>query len=51
MRKNYKIASIIRHEIIWAIQEQAEKILKIFSKADPVFVAINLDDFWIGMKG
>jgi len=49
-RKILKV-DIIKHETIWAIQKQAEIILKLFLMAEPMFVAKNLDDFWIGVKG
>ena len=41
----------IRHEAIWATQKQAENITKFYLRAELMFVAISLEDFWVGMKG
>lgn len=46
----FEKVAIIIHETKWAIQNSAEKILKLFWMAKPVFVAKSLDKFWIGMK-
>jgi len=51
MRKFNFIVNNIRHETIWAIQKQTDHFTKFYVKVEPIFVAINLDDFWIGMKG
>jgi len=40
-----------RHEVTWSSQNQTEKLLNIILMVEPVFVAINLDEFWFGMKG
>jgi len=40
-----------KHETLWAIQKYVEIILKLFFMTEPVFVAKNLDNFWIGVKG
>lgn len=49
--KIIELANIIMHEAIWSIQEQVEKTVKMFLKAEQIHVAICSDDFWIGMKG
>jgi len=46
-----KWVNYYKHEAMWAIQKQAKKLLTIFLMAEPVFVARNSGDFWIGMKG
>jgi len=40
-----------KHETKWSNQKQAKNLLILLLMAEPVFVAINLDDFWFGMKG
>jgi len=35
---------------MWVTQNQAENLLKIYLMAEPVFVAKNLDEFWVGVK-
>jgi len=41
----------IKHETRWSNQNQADNLLTVFLMAQPVFVAINLDVFWLVMKG
>jgi len=41
----------IKHETRWSIQSQAEDLLTVFLMAEPMFFAINLDEFWLVMKG
>jgi len=49
--QNLLIVCNIRHETVWANQKQTENITKFYFRVEPMFVAINLDDFWFGMKG
>lgn len=42
---------INRHEAKWSIHIQTTFLLKVERKVEPVFVAINWDEMWIGVKG
>jgi hypothetical protein len=51
MRKYLLIVIFIKHEVKWSNQNQAENLLILDLTAELVFVAINSDEFWFGMKG
>jgi len=46
-----KIVTFFRHETKWSTQVQADGLLTMNLKAEPVFVAKNLDEAWVGVKG
>ena len=51
MQNDNFLVTFLRHEIRWSTQAQVDNLPNINLKAELVFVAKNLDDAWIGVKG